>query len=830
MKLPSAPVRTSIAFLLILAMAPIVALDVTAQLATSGPNPPPNAGPKRGPVTGLDALTRTIAGVPAYRWRHGCGPTAVGMVVGYHDGNGVPDLIPGSAATQTNDVNQAIASQGSGTRGVGVQKHYEDYSLPMDSSGAIQKDSSETYPVNCHLNDCIGDFMHTSWSANGLRYGWSYSNKIAPSFTSYVTLKCPNHTATVQQYSMGSSLTWALLKSEIDADHPMVFLVDTNQDGQTDHFVTVVGYNETSTSNQYGCLDTWNPVSTIRWEEFRTMSTSYNWGVWGGWTFRIAPPSPTPAPQVGGIPRRSSVDSAGKQGNGASLYPSISADSRFVAFESDATDLVAGDTNGFRDIFVHDHLTGKTARVSVDSSGMQGDQNSLNACVSADGRYVAFESTASNLVAGDTNGFGDIFVHDRVTGKTTRVSVDSVGLQGNQNSQCPSLSADGNQVAFDSNANNLVSGDTNGVWDVFVHDRVTGKTTRVSVDSAGVQGNKISRYPSLSADGRYVAFHSSADNLVAGDTNNVWDVFVHDRITGTTTRVSVDSAGVQGNNNSANACVSADGRCVAFQSVASNLVAGDTNNVWDVFVHDRMTGKTTRVSVDSAGMQGYKESTWPSISADGRDVAFESEATTLVAEDTNNMMDVFIHDRVTGKTARVSLDAAGRQGNRVSTGAALSADGRFVAFFSPANNLVPDDSNGVLDIFVHDGIPSPTLIPTGRPRVGTSVTLDLRSPDDVGRAYVLGSSLRYWPGIRVDTRDIPLDLDLLLGMSWGWPAVFQNYMGILDAQGRTLAYIHIPGAPALAGLKFYTAFVTIDPAAPSGIRGISNAVELTVVQ
>ena len=830
MKLPANLAHLSIPFYLILALTSIQALDVAAQQATSGPCPPPNAGPKMGPAWGLDALTKTIAEVPGYRWRHGCGPTAVGMVVGYHDGNGVPDLIPGSAATQTSDVNQAMASQGSGTRGVGVQKHYEDYSLPMDKSGSIQKDSSETYPVNCHLNDCIGDFMQTSWSANGHRYGWSYASKIAPAFNAFVALRCPNHLATTRQFRMGSSLTWTLLKNEIDTGHPMVFLVDTNQNGSTDHFVTVVGYNETSTNNQYGCLDTWNPVSTIRWVEFRKMSSSYNWGVWGGWTFRIAPPPPPPAPQVGGIARRTSVDSAGKEGNGLSDSPSLSADGRYVAFESDAANLVANDTNGVRDIFVHDRGTGKTTRVSVDSARQQGSSSSFNASLSADGRCVAFESDAANLVANDSNGVRDIFVHDRVTGWTSRVSVDSAGMQGNSRSMNPSFSADGRCVAFESDAANLVASDTNGVRDVFIHDRGTGKTTRVSVDSAGKQGNMQSAWPSLSVDGRFVAFESHATNLVTNDTNGVRDVFIHDRVTGKTTRVSIDSTGWQGNSDSYCASISADGQYVAFESYATNLVVSDTNGVKDIFVHDRVTGKTTRMSIDSAGKQGNKTSTWPSLSADGRYVGFESNATNLVAEDTNNGDDVFVHDRATGKTSRVSLDSSGRQGNKQSTRPSLSPDGRLVAFHSSANNLVPNDLNGVQDIFVHDGIPSPTLTPTGPPRTGTSVTLNLRSPDDVGRPYVLGSSFGYWPGIRVDTRDIPLNPDLLFGMSWGAPSVFKNYIGVLDSQGQALAFIHIPGVPALAGIRFYTAFVTSGPASPSGIRGISNAVELTIVQ
>ncbi len=224
-------------------------------------------------------------------------------------------------------------------------------------------------------------------------------------------------------------------------------------------------------------------------------------------------------------------------------------------------------------------------------------------------------------------------------GTTTRVSVDSAGGQANDFSGAApsisvdtSISADGRFVVFQSDATNLVAGDTNGASDVFVHDRQTGTTTRVSVDSAGHEATGLypaSGDPAISADGRFVAFDSNATNLVAGDTNSAYDIFVHDRQTGTTTRVSVDSAGNQANGYDPS--LSADGRFVAFTSGASNLVAGDTNGASDVFVHDRQTGTTTRVSVDSAGWQAYSFSHLPSISADGRFVAFASNATNLVA-------------------------------------------------------------------------------------------------------------------------------------------------------------------------------------------------------
>src|SRR5216117_2839480 len=367
-----------------------------------------------------------------------------------------------------------------------------------------------------------------------------------------------------------------------------------------------------------------------------------------------------------------------------------------------------------------------TERVSVASGGTEGNGASLSSALSADGRFVAFVSAATDLVAADTNGVSDVFVHDRQTGATERVSVASGGAQGNGSSGLigfafpPALSADGRFVAFVSSATNLVAGDTNGATDVFVHDRQTGMTERVSVASDGTQANNVSSYPALSADGRFVAFESDATNLVAGDTNGATDVFVHDRQTGATERVSVASGGgTQGNRNSggffAFPALSADGRLVAFQSAATNLVADDTNGATDVFVHDRQKGTTERVSVASGGSQGNGFNAGPVLSAAGRFVAFHSTATNLVAGDTNGATDVFVHDRQTGTTERVSVASGGTQGNDSSAGPALSAAGLLVAFHSTASNLVAGDANRAYDVFVHDRSVSTTTTSTTQP-------------------------------------------------------------------------------------------------------------------
>ena len=271
-----------------------------------------------------------------------------------------------------------------------------------------------------------------------------------------------------------------------------------------------------------------------------------------------------------------------------------------------------------------------TSVVSAASDGANADNDSKDPSVSSDGRYVAFHSAASNLVVGDTNGVPDVFVRDLTAGTTVRVSVDSDEAQGDEDSYAASISSDGRYVAFHSAASNLVVGDTNGVPDVFVRDLTAGTTVRVSVDSDEAQGDGDSYAASISSDGRFVAFESAASNLVVGDTNGVTDVFVRDLTSTTTVRASVDSDEVvEGDSYSRDPSISSDGRFVAFESAATNLVAGDTNGETDVFVRDLTSTTTVRVSVDSDEVEGIDGSSDPSISADGRFVAFESAATNL---------------------------------------------------------------------------------------------------------------------------------------------------------------------------------------------------------
>jgi len=417
-------------------------------------------------------------------------------------------------------------------------------------------------------------------------------------------------------------------------------------------------------------------------------------------------------PVAGQVTERVSVDSGWTQGNADSEEPSVSADGRYVAFRSTAGNLVVGDTNGVADVFVRDRQSGTTELVSVDSNEAQGNDLSDEPCISADGRYVAFTSWATNLVGGDTNGSHDVFVRDRQGGTTERVSVDASAAQGNGPSSSPSISADGRYVAFKSWATNLVNGDANGTFeDVFVRDRQGGTTERVNISSNGAQANDACEASSISADGRYVGFYTLADNLVSGDTNGSYDAFVHDRQVSTTVRVSINSGGVQGNGDSVDPSISADGRYVAFTSTAGNLVTGDTNGFADIFMRDCQSATTERVSVDSNGAQGNDHSFAPavSVSADGRCVVFLSSAANLVSGDTGGF-DVFIRDRQNGTTELVSIDSSGAQANGDSYDAAVSADGCYVAFESLATNLVSGDTNVASDVFVRVFDVSPPIL------------------------------------------------------------------------------------------------------------------------
>lgn len=396
---------------------------------------------------------------------------------------------------------------------------------------------------------------------------------------------------------------------------------------------------------------------------------------------------------------RVSIDQYGGEGYGRSGTPAISDNGRFVAFDSYSYDLLP-DGNPYRGVYIRDTQANSLELISVSSAGEWGQGSSWYPSISDDGRYVTFVSYANNLTPNDTNGEKDVFVHDRNTGQTTLVSRGLGGNPANSWSDWANVSPDGRYVVFSSLADNLVSGDTNGSEDVFIFDRQTAQTTRLSLGVGGAQANDASYWPVVSANGAYVAFISWADNLVAGDSNGLPDVFVRDRATNTTAIVSVHSDGTYSNSYSFDPTISNDGRYVAFESYADNLVDDDINGWHEVFVHDRQMGQTERAAVDPSGAESDGHSTQPDLSPDGRYVAFLSSAVNLVGDDFNGVNDVFVYDRQTGTTQRISVSPSGGEANDDSGAPAIAANATAIAFDSYATDMTPFDTNESGDVFV----------------------------------------------------------------------------------------------------------------------------------
>src|SRR5688572_31907356 len=413
-----------------------------------------------------------------------------------------------------------------------------------------------------------------------------------------------------------------------------------------------------------------------------------------------------------GVTEWVSVSSDGIGTNNQSDMPAVSGDGRFVAFVSLGDNLVPEDTNGFADTFVHDRLTNITERVSVSSREREGNEHSgligvaAYPAISEDGRFVAFVSQADNLVSKDNNGNADVFVRDRLLGTTERVSVNSAGEEADIGGTGPAISADGRFVAFQSQAQNLVPGGNPFLFvdQVYVHDRETGTTEIISVNAAGEPGNSLNVQADISADGRFVVFSSFADNLVPGLQSGL-QVYLRDRVTGTIERISENAAGEPGDGSSVDPSISLDGRFVAFQTNSGNLI-GDGNHESHILVKDRQTGAFERVSATSTGEPADLLSEHPDITPDGRFVAFFSLATNLVPGDTNNRRDIFVRDRQTGTVVRVSVSTAGEEGNSESQWPTISDDGLVTAFQSSADNLVPNANGG---IFAHDDRPTADL-------------------------------------------------------------------------------------------------------------------------
>lgn len=440
---------------------------------------------------------------------------------------------------------------------------------------------------------------------------------------------------------------------------------------------------------------------------------------------------------------RGSVATGGGEATGGdSKRGALSADGRILAFDSLASNLGG---SSFGDVYAHDRQTGTTERIAVGTGGTPPDiPISFNPAISGDGNLVVFWSAATNLATGASASFPNLYIRNRGADTTELVSGGmggpADGGYGSDNGSGVGIATSGRYVVFDSTASNLVAGDGNGMIDVFVRDLHAATTARASLahDGAEPDADAMVSFRGISDDGRFVAFYSAASNVVSGDGNGHSDVFVRDRCvangaavagcTPTTERVSVSSQGAEGDGPSRLGALSADGRLVAFESVATDLVAGDTNAVNDVFVHDRATGITERVSMSTSGAQGdfgTGHSYLLDLSADGRLVLFRSDANNLVPGDTNSAMsDLFVHDRLTGITERVNVATDGTEADSGSylpslgeRRGALSADGRIVAFTSGSTNLVAGDLNGTADVFVRGPDPADAasdLFPNGR--------------------------------------------------------------------------------------------------------------------
>ncbi|MBK8173117.1 MAG: hypothetical protein IPK60_22670 [Sandaracinaceae bacterium] len=389
---------------------------------------------------------------------------------------------------------------------------------------------------------------------------------------------------------------------------------------------------------------------------------------------------------------------------GGEATNAVSTDGRYVAFHSFPGTLVAGDTNNTYDAFLRDRVGISTTRASVSSAGVQATNASANAQVSGDGRFVAFYSDANNLVPSDANGQTDAFVRDTMFGTTERVSLSSAGLELSGLSVPTGISSDGRFVAFLTNAA-AGPGDTNNQYDIYVRDRTMNTTVRASVDSSGVGGSSgVASGAAISANGRYVVF-STLSSFSPLDVGTGYDVYMRDLIANTTVLVDVAMSGTAaGNAGAVGGVPSSDGHYVVFQSVSSNLVAGDVASSPDIFVRDMIAGTTTRVSIATDGTPANAYASGISISDDGRRVAFVSPATNLVPDDTNGVSDLFVHDLMSGQTLLVSRDPSGLVQAPASSGVIggwLSGDGHTAVFTTQSASIVHPrfDTNESFDVY-----------------------------------------------------------------------------------------------------------------------------------
>lgn len=401
-----------------------------------------------------------------------------------------------------------------------------------------------------------------------------------------------------------------------------------------------------------------------------------------------------------------SVDSDEQQGVNGSYSPSISADGRYVVFATDEQ-LDPVDTNIYSDIYLRDREAGTTILLTKGIASIPSDGSSFDPVIAADASAVVYWSEATNLsslpMENDMNGVADVFVRSLVGGQTARISKDSLGNEGNDSSQTPSISADGSIVAFSSSADNLVAGDGNGRDDIFVVQvGIPSSIERISVTPASMDSDGNSFRPSVSPDGDYVSFGSAATNLVLGDTNGEFDIFLRNLMSDTTSLISLDQNGDPSNGGSLVSSVSRDGLFVAFGSSASDLVADDTNLNGDVFVRNVVASATIRVSVNSAEQQGDEDCgmVLGGISDDGSKVAFFTKA-NLGGVVSPGIQNLYVREVSRGVTKCLSEAPRRKASDGNNLQPVISADGTLVAFYSKATNLISNDVNGATnDVYV----------------------------------------------------------------------------------------------------------------------------------
>lgn len=389
------------------------------------------------------------------------------------------------------------------------------------------------------------------------------------------------------------------------------------------------------------------------------------------------------------------------QGIGANSHTfssaaAISADERFVVFSSAATNLVANDRNDATDIFLRDRWFNQTQRISVNNAGVEGNGDSAQPVISANGRFIAFSSKATNFVEGTAGSVANIFIYDTQTQQIRGINP----LDSNGDSLNPSISIDGHWIAFESSASNLVPNDTNDASDIFVFDTQNNQLTLVSINDAGVEGTGNSLHPVLSENGNVVVFESQASNLVADDSNASSDIFLYDLTTHSIQRVSQATA--QADGGSYHPSVAAEGKVVVFESDATNLVTGDTNGVSDIIIKDMATGQVQRIT-NATGEQANSAAYYPTISATGRYVAFTTAATNLVGGNANALFDILKYDRQTQQLERVNLSVSGEQSDfqSLKLPMSISWNGDYVVYTSNATNLVYGDNNLSFDVFAY---------------------------------------------------------------------------------------------------------------------------------